>query len=272
MKPTALAWTVAAALSAAGSFAVRGDDAPAPKSDDAVRKLVEALGTHGIRLDPERKLCSLEVKVGIRDDLLEYVLVNPLGQSHESLFTSDVPPRALNTALLALGVQAGENVRVKEKDPPPTPEELRDGAPAYTIEPPSGDGFYLYAAWREADEIYWYRVEDLVRDLETGRGMRRHRWVFLGSKTAPDKKHPGQELFAAEVEGNLVNLALFEQGFTLVTTALPECIKQTIWLPNAWLLPERGEKVLLVFARERLTELPADWLERLPKVEAPERR
>lgn len=272
MKLPAGSWIVAALLTAAGSIPVRAGDARAPQSDDAVRKLVEALGTHGLLLDPERKLCALEVKVGIRDDLLEYVLVNPRGQSHESLFTSDVPPRVLNTALLALGVQPGENVRVREKTPPPTPEELRDGAAAYTIEPPTGDGFYLYAAWREGDEVYWYRVEDLVRDLESGRGMRRHRWVFLGSKTAPDKQHPGQELFAAELEGNLVNLALFEQGFTLVTTALPECIKQTIWLPNAWLLPERGERVLLVFARERLTQIPSDWLERLPKVEVPERR
>lgn len=246
---------------------VQAPVAAGPADDGKVTELVSALEKLGVHLDPKHALCAIDVRVGIRDDLLEYLLVSPRGQSHESLFVTDVAPRAVNTALLALGAQPGTNVRIVAKDPPPTPEELRDGAPAYDVEPPSGDGFYLYAGWREAGETFFYRVEDLVRDLESGRSLRRHRWVFLGSKTAPDKKHPGETLFAAEVEGNLVNLALFEQGFTLVTTALPECIKQTIWLPNAWLVPERGSPVLLFFSREKLASLPAGWEERLPVVE-----
>lgn len=257
-----------AALRAPAAPAQSETNGAAPQ-DAALRDLVLAMRKLGIRLDLEHGLCALDVRVGIRDDLLEYLLVNPRGQSHESLFTTEVAPRALNTALLALGVHPGENVRVAPKEPPPTPEELRDGVPAYSIEPPSGDGFYLYVAWRDHDEVYFHRVEDLVRDLERGRSMRRHRWVFLGSKTAPDKQHPGSELFAAEVEGNLVNLALFEQGYTLITAALPECIKQTIWLPNAWLLPERGETVRLVFAREKLATLPKELEADLPRAEAP---
>jgi len=243
----------------------------APAADDAraraQQELVTSLAKLGIRLDPELGVCTLRVRVGIRDDLLEYVLVQPRGQSHESLFVSDVSPRVLNAALLALGVQAGQNMRTVAKEPPPTQEELRNGIPPYTVEVPSGDGFYLYAAWRAGDETYFHRVEDLVRNLATGAAMTRHRWVYLGSKTAPDKKHPGQDLFAAEIEGNLINLAFFSEGFTLVTAALPECIQQTIWLPNAWLVPERGTEVDLIFARERLPQLPAALETALPRVE-----
>lgn len=272
MKLPAAAWIASSVLALLGASSRAAEDAQVPSSDEALKQLVAALGEHGILLDPARGLCAIDVRVAIRDDLLEYVLVNPRGQSHESLFTSEVPPRALNTALLALGVQPGENVRIQERFPRPTPEELRDGATAYTLEPPKGDGFYLYAGWREGDEVFWYRVEDLVRDLATGRSMQRHRFVYLGSKTAPDRKNPGQELFAAEIEGNLVNLALFEQGFTLVTTALPACIQQANWLPNAWLMPERGSEVQLVFSREKLTQIPAGWIERLPVVEPAKRR
>lgn len=244
----------------------------APATDDArtraQQELVTSLAKLGIRLDPELGVCTLRVRVGIRDDLLEYLLVQPRGQSHESLFVSDVSPRALNAALLALGVQAGQNLRTVAKDPAPTQEELRNGIPPYTVEVPSGDGFYLYAAWRAGDETYFHRVEDLVRNLATGTAMTRHRWVYLGSKTAPDKKNPGQELFAAEIEGNLINLAFFAEGFTLITAALPECIQQTIWLPNAWLVPERGSEVELIFARERLAQLPAALEAALPRVES----
>lgn len=254
-------WTSAPSQSAPPAGAPAGRQVPTA----ATAELVAAMEKLGIHLAPERGLCTLTVRVDIRDDLLEYLLVNPRGQAHESLFVSEVSPRGLNAALLALGVQAGENVRITRRDPPPTPDELRDGVAPYTIAPPAGDGFFLYAAWRSGDETYCYRVEDLVRNLESGRTMQRHRWVFLGSKTAPDRKNPGKEVFAAEVEGNLINVALFEEGFTLVTSALPECIKQSIWLPNASLLPERGEPVELVFARERLTRLPEDIEARLPR-------
>jgi hypothetical protein len=213
-----LAWLACSALvlSANAPRTARAQ-APAAAGDTALKELVQSLGKLGIRLSPEQGLCSLKVRIGIRDDLLEYVLVQPRGQAHESLFLSEVSPRALNTALLALGVQPGQNYSVRAREPAPTAQELHDGVPAYTVEIPQGDGFYLYAAWRAGDETYLYRVEDLVRNLETGRSMQRHRWVYLGSKTAPDKQHPGQELFAAEIEGNLINLALFEEGFTLLT-------------------------------------------------------
>lgn len=129
---------------------VQAPVAAGPADEGKVTELVSALEKLGVHLDPKHALCAIDVRVGIRDDLLEYLLVSPRGQSHESLFVTDVAPRAVNTALLALGAQPGTNVRIVAKDPPPTPEELRDGAPAYDVEPPSGDGFYLYAGWREA--------------------------------------------------------------------------------------------------------------------------
>ena len=52
----------------------------------------------------------------------------------------------------------------------------------------------------------------------------------------------------------------------MLTGALPECLNQTTWLPNAWLLPERGSSVLLVFSRERMTVLPPPILAQVPTV------
>lgn len=234
--------------------------------DENARRLVDALAQQKIHLDLEQRLCSIEVSIDIRDDLLEYILVNPQGAAHESLFTTSILGSQLNVALLALGVVPGKNATWIARDPPPSQEEMRAGVAPYTVEPPKGDGFFLYAAWREADETFFVRVEDLMRNLESGRSMLRHRWVYLGSRMAriqADKP----EVFVADLEGNLVNLALFEQGNTLLTGALPECLNQTIWLPNAWLLPQRGETVELVFARDRLATLPPDLEARLPQVD-----
>jgi hypothetical protein len=196
-----------------------------------------------------------------------YLLVNFHGAAHESLFATEVLGSQLNLALIALGAKEGENARWFRVEPQPTPEEARAGAPMFRVESPAGDGFYVYAGWKEGGETYLYRVEDLLRNLESGRSMKRHRWVFLGSRMVRARASDANESLAADLEGNLVNISFFEQGNTLVTCALPECLSQSIWLPNAWLVPPRDAPVELIFSRERLGAPSPELDARLPLVE-----
>ena len=261
------------------SAAVQDPKSAPPDGAGGAKEVERAFLAHDVHLDLARGLCWIPVAIDVREDLLEYLLVNPKGAAHESLFTTEVVPSRLNAALLALGVEPGRNAKWKPKEPPPTEGEMQSGALPYVVEPPSGDGFYLYAGWREGNETYFHRVDDLLRDLETGRSMRRHAWVFLGSrvvrmrvrdaaatKESPSKESATKEVFAADVEGNLVNIALFEEGNTLVTAALPECLKQTIWLSNGWLLPQRGAPVALIFSRKPLQAPPEGMSAAFPEV------
>lgn len=233
--------------------------------------LGKAFAAQGIHLDVEHGVCAIPVSVQIREDLLEYLLVNPRGAQHESTFVTDIVPSQLNVALLALGVKPGRNATWVPRDPPPTREQLKNGERAYQVKAPEGDGFYLYAAWKSGAETYFYRVEDLLLDRATGQSMRRHKWVYLGSRMVKSREGDAQEAFAADLEGNLINVALFEQGNTLLTAALPECLEQTIWMTNYWLVPQQGAHVELVFSRQMLSVLPADLEQLLPVVTVPER-
>jgi hypothetical protein len=241
----------------------------APQQEDPVEALAEAFAAQGIDLDLEAGRCSFPASICIREDLLEYVLVADYGAAHESLFATSVSPTVLSTAIVALGAEPGRNVSWVPKDPQPTEEELRDGAPTHEVVPPSGDGFLIYAAWREGEETYFFRLEDLITNLQTERSMRRHAWVYLGSRLIDDED--GGQRLAAEMEGNLINLSYFRAGNTLFTAALPECEQQTIWLPNAALLPPRGAGVRLIFSRERIRELSPELEAGLPvhQVSAP---
>lgn len=228
----------------------------APPGQDAAKEVEAAFAAQGLTLDLEHKTLAVPTRVCIREDLLEYVLVADFGAAHESLLATDVSATLVNAALVTLGVQPGENVEWVEKDPPPTPEEVRDGAPAWDVVPPKGDELLMYCAWKEDGEVYFFRLEDLITNLRTGRSMRRHGWVYLGSRLVRPEPDEPREVLAADLEGNLINLSFFRAGNTLLTAALEDCVHQTIWLPNAALVPPRGTPVTLLFSREPLKRLP----------------
>jgi hypothetical protein len=241
----------------AGSRAAPLSQTPTAAQDKIPAEARAILDKAGMRIDLAAGVLALPAKVQIKHDLLEYVLVGANGAGHESLFLTTVQPSLVNTALLLFDVKPGKNA-TWEMDPGGDPAQRK-------LHPPEGDGFYLYAAWREAGETYFFRVEDLLRNLETGRTLRRHRWVYLGSRFAALR--PGaSESFLADLEGNLINLAFFFQGNTLLTAAPEECFAQTIWAANEWLLPESGEPVQLLFARAPLATLPPGWEASLPEV------
>jgi hypothetical protein len=235
-----------------------------------VARLVAALAEHSVHLDPERKLVSIPVDVDVRDDLLEYLLVGPAGAAHESAFVTPVQASVLNTALLALALEPGTNAVWRPKDPPPSEAEMRAGASAYDVRPPEGDALYLYVGWRTAGETYFFRVEDLLRHLSTGASMRRHAWVYLGSRMVPKGRTgaEGERVFAADVYQNLVNISFFSDGYTLLTAALPECVEQTTWMVNAWLVPERGTRLAMVFSSARIETVAPEIASLLPEVAA----
>ncbi|MEW6071633.1 MAG: YdjY domain-containing protein [Planctomycetota bacterium] len=235
--------------------------------EEGAAALAARLAESGVKIDLERGLASVPARVLITQDLLEYLLVGPRGATHESMFLTDVAPSVLNVALLALGVEKGTNARLEPIEPPPTEDELRAGARRTNVIPPAGDGFLLYAAWREGEETYLFRTDDLVTNLATGRSMRRHRWIYLGSRFAR-LRAAEEERFVADLEGNLINIAFFYQGNTLLTAALPQCEEQTIWVANSALLPPFESPVSLVFARAPLDRLPPEWERALPVVPA----
>lgn len=267
----------------ADARAAQEPDGPAQDSeqlagprDPARAELERAFAESGLLVDLDAGWCALPTAVEVTEDLLEYLLVGPAGAAHETLFSTEVVPSVLNTALLALGAERGSNARWFPKDPPPTDEQRAAGVSPFEVSLPEGTGFYLYAGWQALApdgqaELYFFRVEDLLRNLTSGQSMQRHAWVYLGSSLVPHPTRRDEEVFAADIYHNLINVSFFSEGYTLMTSALEECLEQTIWIANAWLAPPRGTQVSLVFARERLASCPRSLLERLPmRIEATE--
>ncbi len=230
-------------------------------AQEPANPLLSELAQNGVTLDLERKLIELDAEICQDREPLEYLLIAENGKHHESLIVSNsVSAQHLNTAMILLGVQAGSNVVYKEVDPPPTQEEFEAGAPLYEIEPPRGDGFYLYVTWEGVNtegepETYFYRAEDLVVNVAGDRTYQRGKWVYLGSRFIRPHKD-AEEFFAAEGEGNLISICYFSPANQLLTGADIEADNQYIWYPNMFLLPEIGHKVKFLISLDKLESAP----------------
>ena len=197
-------------------------------------------------------LLAFPARVEVRHDALEYLLVNPHGAVHEALFVTETDAEVLSASSQRVR-EPGTNVTFEAIDPPPHGRRCGPARRPTTWRSPSGKPVYLHAAWREAagaydekaaafpaESVHFHRLEDLVIDLERDRTMRRHGLVWLGSRMVESEQQGGPERFAAKATGNLMCVSFFSQGDTLLTTAIPECVSQTAWIPNGWLMPEPG--------------------------------
>lgn len=255
------AWSLAVALMVLSAAWPVGQESTAPEQPAA-----------NMHLSKDHTWLSLPVRLEVVGDYLEYLLVNPHGSMHESLMSTEVGAENLNAMLLVLGLQPGKNAEWNSVidaggDTEAGGARNQPARETYEVVAPSGDGAFLYVAWLEGDERFFYRLEDLIRDLDRGRTMRRHAFVYLGSRMAQGSEGP---VFAATKEGNLINAALMRSGSTLFTTGLEECDKQSNWLANSWLLPKRGSQLTFVVSTRVLHCAPDDLLPLLPQVTLPQ--
>jgi|FLOH01.1.fsa_nt_gi hypothetical protein len=220
-----------------------------------------ALAAQGVKVDAAKQLIRIDATIAQRVEPLEYLLVlQPQGKDHEAMFAcQNISAEALNTAMLLLGVEKGINGEYTATTPPPTMEEVQNGAAPYSYEPASGDGFYIYAEWQRqvGDHIerFRYRAEDLVLNIRDETTYQRGRWVYLGSRFVRPHKD-AEEFFAAQGEGNLVSLVNFSPANHLLTGADPSADNQNIWYPNVYMLPAIGFPVEIVFSRQLLGDGP----------------
>jgi len=230
-----------------------------PASSTSQDEVIKQLSSLGVRLDLTRQLIEIDGFVCQDREPLEYLIVNQHGKKHEALLrTENVSAEALNTAMLLCGTEVGVNVNYIPVDPMPTKEEFKNGAPMSTEVPASGAGFYIYVAWtvEKADgaiEPYLFRAEDLVVNVNSDRSYHRAPFVYLGSRFIKPHKDVA-EMFAADAEGNIVSLVYFKPANHLLTGNDPDASNQYVWYPNAFLLPEIGAPVKILFSRKPLEQ------------------
>ncbi len=216
-----------------------------------------------IEIDLQKGTVTVPAVVNAPPDPIEYLLIHRKGKKHEAMFFTESKPSVLNSALLLVGLVPGKNASYREKDPPPTLEEIEKGADPIVITPPQGQPFWMTVAWNDDQGNPVARcVEDLIGDLLTRAPVRDASFIYIGGRMASIYKGE-PEVYVADFEGNLVSLCYLTPDNHLGTMHHERSRNDENW----WLtdmVPAAGTNVRFSFHREK----PALLLEREKRLAA----
>lgn len=226
---------------------------PKPSAPDPQRVLDEIkaqFAKEGIVVDAKAQTVTVPATVNAPQDPIEYLLIHRRGKRHEAMFVVTCKPSVLNGALLAIGLQPGTNATYVEKDPPPTLEQVQNGADPLIVTPPKGAPFWMTVRWKTAEgKVEEHCVEDLLLDLGTQQPVADCSWVYLGGRLARiNKDEP--EVYVADYEGNLVSVCYLSPDNHLATMVHANARDDQNWWTTA-LLPPPDTAVEFVFHRTR---------------------
>lgn len=239
---------------------------PPPAEQDPAKLMQEMLKqfeAEGVRYDGKAQTVTITAIVNDPQDPLEYLLIHRRGKRHEAMFWTKSKPSVLNAALLLAGFTPGQNAKAEEIVPPPSIEEIEKGAETVKITPPKGAQVWMTVAWKtpEGKEVA-YCVEDLLLDLSTQQAVVDASWVYLGGRLARFYKND-PEVFAADMEGNLISTCYMFPDNHLVTISHPLARDQHNWWLTKLVPPPETEVQLTFHSKE--PKLQQERRERLAK-------
>jgi hypothetical protein len=198
-----------------------------------------------IRIDQRQGTISFPARVNMSDGNLEYLLVTPMGPTHESLLSTEIRPADLHFSMLLLGAK-GAGITT------PAPEEA---GPAqinkdYLSHAPrlKGDQIQISVKWKAGDAERSAPVEDWISNNETNKPAPRGPWIYTGSMFVGDR-------FLAQSEGALA--ALVTLPAALINNPRKGSDNDLLWAVNAKAVPPVDTPVELVIKLEPAPPAPS---------------
>lgn len=197
---------------------------PTEKKLSAVEKISPGTFRIGdIQINKSKKSVSFPVTVNMDKGLLEYLLVQGAGKTHESLFRTKVQPYDLQIAFLLLGFEGADTPLSSQGDPAK----------------PKGEPVELTITYKKADGTsVTVMPEEWITKTVDGkpRGVSAMDWVFTGSMVAE-----GQ--FMSQMSGSIA--AIFHDPSAMIDNASPGGESDEVWFVKEGPVPPVGTPVTI---------------------------
>lgn len=174
-----------------------------------------------ITIDLLHKEMTFPAKFNMNKGLIETILVGPQGRLHETVLVTPVLPSYIQTGLLMMGLECGQNMELGN----------------YDIFP-EGDSILVFASWEDSTgEHREERVERFVWNVPEGREMLETHWIFLGSKIMGNQ-------FMAELDQNIMRT--YHDPFAIIHSPLLTITDDTFYEANDALIPPNGTPAQII--------------------------
>lgn len=217
---------IALALSGSGfSQAPPGVAMPGPSLMHEVEPGIYEMGK--LHLEQATHSLTFPGTVNMEKGAIEYLLVTPAGNAHESLLVTDVEPRDLHMAMLLLGAKGAGIHGANPEDAPPTQlsREYLEHAPKLR-----GDELGITVTWKDAKGIEKKApVEDWILKTDVHKPAERGPWIYNGSMFSTEGR------FLAQIEGNFA--ALVTNPAALINNPRKGSDNDQIWEVNTKTAP-----------------------------------
>jgi hypothetical protein len=132
---------------------------------------------NGVRLDKKDHWVSFPATVNQREGLIEYLLVNEKGKTHESLLATKVMPHDIHLALLLIGLKQDPGLNPNELVPP----SAIDSAYLQATPKLKGSPVRISVAWTQDGKRREVSAENWIFNLNTKQLMTPGAWTYNGS-------------------------------------------------------------------------------------------
>ena len=194
-----------------------------------------------VHFDSKIRTITIPVKVNMREQVVEYVLVSEEGKLHESVFSTKARPEDIHVAALLMGVKA-TNATARSD---------------HSIEFPAANAVKIRIQWRrngpDADiplsklivtrksvgAAAWYTPSDNPGTAGAATVLSERTWFYRGSR------FQGQR-FAAQMSGSII-ATIADPEALIVNPGADRMQRKIQHYPNKDLLPAVGKTVSLIF-------------------------
>lgn len=191
-----------------------------------------------MRLDKVARTVTFPGRMNMVEDLIEYVLVTPMGATHESLLTSEVQPSDLHFAMLLLGAKGAGLLAPQPGDAPPGQIDADYLRKAPRLK---GDHVSFSVKWKDRDGMeHTAPVEDWLMHAETGKPVPHGPWIYTGSMFGQDGG------FLAQQSGTFASVVT--NPAALINNPRPGNHDDKVWAVNGKAVPPVDTPLEIILA------------------------
>lgn len=211
---------------------------PAPEKADPkadIKKIDDHTFQIGqITINSKLRSISFPAKVEQNEVLIEYLVVNPIGKIHESIFTSDIDAQHLNIAFKLLSYQeSNELIPMLDKEMratgkyPKVAEDIKKKA-----------RFTINVSWEIDGKKVTSPIFQLVHNIDTKETLQQAPFIYSGSYLLEGK-------LKAQLMGDII--ATFTDGGSIASYSGKNRENDSYWSANKQNLPPLGTPVTITF-------------------------